>query len=31
MNDYGHKKNKGYKYILVVTDKFSKFGWTIPL
>ena len=31
MNDYGIKNNKGYRYILVVIDKFSKFGWTIPL
>ena len=22
---------RGYIYILVVTDNFSKFGWTIPL
>ena len=31
MNDYGRRKNKGYRYILVVIDNFSKFGWTIPL
>ena len=31
MNDYGTKNNKGYRYILVVIDNFSKFGWTIPL
>ena len=31
MNDYGIKNNKGYRYILVVIDSFSKFGWTIPL
>ena len=31
LNDYGPKINKGYKYILVVIDNFSKFGWTIPL
>ena len=31
MNDYGPKNNKGYTYILVVIDNFSKFGWTIPL
>ena len=31
MNDYGIKKNKGYRYILVVIDTFSKFVWTIPL
>ena len=31
MNDYGPKNNKGYRYILVVIDNVSKFGWTIPL
>ena len=31
MNDYGPKNNRGYRYILVVNDNFSKFGWTIPL
>ena len=31
MNDYGPKNNKGYRYILVVIDNFSKFGWTFPL
>ena len=31
MNDYGIKNNKGYRYILVVVDNFSKFGWTIHL
>ena len=31
MNDYGIKNNKNYRYILVVIDNFSKFGWTIPL
>ena len=31
MNDYGIKNNKGYRYILVVIDNFSKFGWTFPL
>ena len=31
MNDYGIKNNKGYRYILVVIDNFSKFGWTNPL
>ena len=27
MNDYDPKNNKGYRYILVVIDNFSKFGW----
>ena len=31
MNDYGPKNNRCYRYILVVIDNFSKFGWTIPL
>ena len=31
MNDYGIKNSKGFRYILVVTDNFSKLGWTIPL
>ena len=31
MIDYGPKNNRGYRYILVVIDNFSKFGWTIPL
>ena len=31
MNDYGIKNNKGYRYILIIVDNFSKFGWTIPL
>ena len=28
MNDYGPRNNRGYRFILVVIDKFSKFGWT---
>ena len=31
MIDYGTKNNNGFRYILVVIDNFSKFGWTIPL
>ena len=31
INEYGVKNNKGYRYILVVIDKFSRFGWTIQL
>ena len=31
MNEYGPKNNKGDRYILVVIDNFSKFGWTTPL
>ena len=25
------KQNKGYKYILMIIDVFSKYGWAIPL
>ena len=31
MNDYGIKNNKAYRYILIVVDNFSKYGWTTPL
>ena len=31
MIDYGPKINKGYRYILVVIDNFSRIGWTFPL
>ena len=31
MNDYGPKNNRSYRYIFVVIDNYSKFGWTIPL
>ena len=31
MKDYGPKNNRGYRYVLVVIDNFSKFGWTTPL
>ena len=29
--DYGVKNNRGYRYILVLIDNFSKYGWGIPL
>ena len=29
INDYGPEKYRGYRYILVVIDNFSKFGWTV--
>ena len=28
---YGPENNRGYRYVLVSIDNFSKFGWTIPL
>ena len=31
LKDYDSKNNKNYRYILVIIDIFSKFGWTIPL
>ena len=31
LKDYGPKNKKGYRYVLVIIDNFSKFGWTIPL
>ena len=31
LKDYGSNNNRGYRYVLVTIDNFSKFGWTIPL
>ena len=31
LKDYGSENNRGNRYILVVTDNFSKFGWTVAL
>ena len=31
MQDYGPESNRGYRYVLVVVGKFSKFGWTVSL
>ena len=31
LKDYDLKNNRGYRYVLVVIDNFSKFGWTVPL
>ena len=31
LKDYGPKNNRGYRYVLVIIDNFSKYGWTIPL
>ena len=28
---YGVKNNRGYRYILVCVDNFSKYGWTVAL
>ena len=31
LKDYGPENNRGYRYVLVIIENFSKFGWTIPL
>ena len=31
LKDYGPENNRGYRYVLVIIDNFSKFFWTIPL
>ena len=31
LKDYGPENNRGYRYVFVVIDNFSKFGWTISL
>ena len=29
LKDYGPKNNRGYRYVLVIIDNYSKFGWTV--
>ena len=31
LKNYGPENNRGYRYVLVTIDNFSKFVWTIPL
>ena len=31
LKDYGTENNRGYRYVLVIIDNFSKFGRTVPL
>ena len=31
LKDYGPENNRGYRYVLVIIDNLSKFGWTVPL
>ena len=31
LKDYGPENIRGYRYVLVIIDNFSKFGWTVPL
>ena len=30
LKDYGPENNRGFRYVLVVIDNFSKFSWTVP-
>ena len=31
LEDYGTENNRGYRYVLVTIDNFSKYGWTVPI
>ena len=31
LKDYGPENNRNYRYVLVIIDNFSKFGWITPL
>ena len=31
LKDYGPEDNKGYRYVLVILDDYSKLGWTVLL
>ena len=31
LKDYGPENNRGYRYVFVIIDNFSKYGWTVPL
>ena len=31
LKDYRPENNRGYRYVLVILDNFSSFGWTVPL
>ena len=31
LKEYGPKNNRGYRYVLVILDNFSKIGFTVPL
>ena len=31
LKDYGPENRRGYRYVLVIIDNFSKYGWTTPL
>ena len=31
LKGYGPEHNRGYRYVLVIIENFSKYGWTVPL
>ena len=31
LKEYGPENNRGYRYVLVIINNFSKFGWTVPI
>ena len=31
LKDYGPRNNRGYRYVTVIIDNFSRFGWTVAL
>ena len=31
LKDYGPENNRGYRYVLVIIDNFSKYGWTVSI
>ena len=31
LKDYGPENNRGYRYVLVIIDNFTKYGSTVPL
>ena len=31
LKDYGPENTRGYRFVLVIIDNVSKFGWTVPL
>ena len=31
LKNYGPENNRGYRYVFVIIDNFSKYGWTVPL
>ena len=31
LKDYNPKNIRGYRYVFVIIDNFSKFGWTVPI